>query len=65
MKPKGLSASQVSQTITNMTINRHIRLTSGKTSDQNFISGKFYCTKSCAEKFQEGSWGEFLRFNDV
>ena len=46
MKPKAWSASSDSQTIINMTENDHIRPTSGETSDQNFITGKFYFTES-------------------
>ena len=34
----------------------HIRLISGQTSNQNFISGNFYCTKSCILKFQGNPW---------
>ena len=36
----------------NMAENRHTRLISGKTFDQNFISGKFSCIKSCPEILQ-------------
>ena len=64
MKPKAWTDSPDSQTITDMISSGHFRLTFGQTSDQNFISGNFYCTKSCALKFQweslaQGPWGLF------
>ena len=56
-KPKAWTYSPDSQTITDFIISGHFRLTSGRTSDQNFISGTFYCTKSGALKFQgESFW---------
>ena len=39
----------------------HIRLTSGQTSDPNFISGNFYCIKNCVLKFL----GKFAIRDDV
>ena len=64
MKPKGWSASQVSQTITNMTKNGHIRLTSGKTSE--FYFRKILLHQKLRRKISGRVLGErFLRFNDV
>ena len=48
-------ASDLCQSIINMIRSSHIRVTSGQTSDQNFITGYFNCTANCTFKCQ-GPW---------